>query len=145
MFINFFHPTFNVLISTDLIHSQFNTFCESYNMSSLYKSLILSRQLYFYTANEKSISYQQWLKNNIGDLNYKLKNKAAFADIIQNLENVVPFENCLDIIQLHISCQISAPRKEYSRVLEYKQMLRSREEILLKENNELSKMFVDTE
>jgi len=76
-------------------------------------------------------------------MNYKLKNKSAFADIMSSLENLIPFENDLDVVKIHISIQISAPSKEYSRVLAYKQLLRSREDVLLKENTELSQMFSD--
>lgn len=60
---------------------------------------------------------------------------------MNNLENLIPFENDLDIVKIHISVQISAPSKEYSNVLAYKQFLRSREEVLMRENNELSQMF----
>ena len=61
-----------------------------------------------------------------------------------SLENLIPFENDLDIVKIHISVQISAPSKEYSNVLGYKQLLRSREEVLqIEENTELSQMFCD--
>lgn len=128
---------------SDLIYSQINAFCETNSLNSLYKSLLLARQLYHYSPYKKKLAYQQWIKNNIGDINYKLKNKSAFGDIMSSLENLIPFENDLDVVKIHISIQISAPSKEYSRVLAYKQLLRSREDVLLKENTELSQMFSD--
>jgi hypothetical protein len=103
----------------------------------------MARQLYHYTAYKKKLTYQQWIKNNIGDLNYKLKNKSAFKDIMSSLENLIPFENDLDVVKIHISVQISAPSKEYSNVLAYKQFLRSREDVLMRENTELTQMFSD--
>lgn len=103
--------------------------------------MILARQLYHYTDNKKKLSYQQWIKNNIGDLNYRLKNKSVFTDIMSSLENLITFENDLDVVKIHISVQISAPSKEYSNVLAYKQLLRSREEVLLRDNTQLSQMF----
>ncbi|XP_070498291.1 uncharacterized protein [Chironomus tepperi] len=127
----------------NLILTQITAFCETNSLHSLYKSLILARQLYHYTANIKKQTYQQWLKHNIGDLNYKLKNKSSFTDIMSSLENLIPFENDLEIVKIHISVQISAPSKEYSNVLAYKQLLRSREEVLMRENTELSQMFDD--
>lgn len=114
-------------IFTDLVNGYMSTFIETQNLESLQKSLILARQLYHYTVDKQKLSYQQWLKNNIGDLNYRLKDKSTFSDIIQTLENLVPFENDLDIVKITLSVQISAPSKEYSKVLGYKQLLKSRE------------------
>lgn len=128
---------------SDLINLHVNAFCESNNINSLYKALILSRQMYHYSLETKKTSYQQWLKNNIGDINYKLKNRPSFSELIQLLENVIPYENDTDVIQLHISCQIPAPRKEYSRVMEYKDILRTRLDVLIQQDQKLTEIMLE--
>lgn len=71
------------------------------------------------------------MKNNFGDLKYSLKDSKSFCDLLQTLQSLVVYENDAAILNIHISCQISAPSKMYSTVLEYKEVLKSKEEILL--------------
>lgn len=50
---------------------------------------------------------------------------------MQTLQNIVVYENDPVVIHIHVMCQISAPSKMYSTVLEYKVNLKSKEEMLL--------------
>ena len=71
-----------------------------------------------------------WAKNNFGDLKYSLKDSQTFSDLLQSLQNIVVYENDIEVLKVHIGCQISAPSKMYSTVLEYKEILKSKEETL---------------
>lgn len=129
MIVNFFNedgPGYKYIKIT--ITSYFKKFKETNDITSLYKSIILARQLLHYSP--VTSTYKAWVKNNIGELKYSLKNAECFTDLLQSLQNLVVYENDCDIIRIHIGCQISAPSKMYSTVLEYKEILKSKDEVL---------------
>lgn len=98
----------------------------------MHNSLILARQLFHYSPEEKkSTTYKQWVKNNIGELNYTIKNKSMFSELIESLENMVFYENDFDVLDVHLTTQISAPNKLYNRVLEYKRLIQTKWDSLL--------------
>lgn len=107
---------------------KFKNFRETNDASSLFISTILARQLYHYSP--ETSTYKVWLKNHFGELKYSIKNTEKFTQLLQSLENMVVYENDSEILEIHIGCQISAPSKMYSLVLEYKEILKSKLEIL---------------
>ncbi|KAG5680020.1 hypothetical protein PVAND_009553 [Polypedilum vanderplanki] len=115
-----------------LIESEFKKFRTSNDHIYLYKALIAARQLFYYSPFDTSTNnYKQWVKCSIGELNYIVKDKTQYINIIETLQNTVSYENDYDILEIHIKTQIAAPSKEYSRVLEYKRLLQSRQAALL--------------
>lgn len=95
----------------------------------------MARQLYHYSPSEST--YKTWVKINFGDLKYSLKDPKDFQELLQSLQSLVVYENDPEILNYHIACQISAPSKMYSSVLEYKEVLKSKEEILLNKMEEI--------
>jgi hypothetical protein len=71
------------------------------------------------------------VKSNIGELNYTVKDKSLFVQLIETLQNVVCYENDSDLLEFHVASSLSAPHREYSRILEYKRLLQSRQAALM--------------
>jgi hypothetical protein len=66
-----------------------------------------------------------------GEIKNYIKEREQFSSIIESLENLVMYENDCEIIDIHTNINISAPPKEYSRVIEYKLQLKTRKASLL--------------
>lgn len=88
-------------------------------------SLIIARQLFFYSP-KPFMTYKNWIKSTIGEINYVLKNSEKFSKIIEILQNVIIYENDPEILEIHCQTAISSPRGCNSMVLEYKQMLKTK-------------------
>lgn len=108
----------------------FKSFRENNDLKSLYISIILARQIFHYSTSIEESTYKTWVKNNFGELKYFVKEAGAFNELLQTLQNLVVYENDCEILKIHISCQMSAPSKMYSAVLEYKEILKSKQEVL---------------
>lgn len=91
--------------------------------------MILARQLYHYSL--ETSTYSAFVKHNFAGLKYTIGKNENFNDLLQSLSNIVVYENDPDVLHIHTMCQISAPSKMYSLVLEYKEILKSKEAMLL--------------
>lgn len=87
--------------------------------------LIVARQLFFYHPQPFTM-YKSWIKSNIGELNYQLKNQEKFSKILEILQNIVTYESDREILENHCETAISSPRGCNHLVLEYKQMLKTK-------------------
>ena len=70
--------------------------------------------------------YQNWLKATVGEMNYNLKDSQKFTIAIEMLQQIISYENDIDIVNIHAETAISSPRGTHHLVLEYKQMLRTK-------------------
>ena len=113
----------------DLILYYFKKFRENNELNALLICLLLSRQLYHYSL--ETSTYSAFVKHNIGGLKYTIKKNEEFNGLLQTLQNIVVYENDSVVLHIHVMCQVSAPSKMYSTVLEYKEILKSKEEMLL--------------
>jgi len=81
--------------------------------------------LHFYCADDPN-DYKQWLRINIGEMHYRLKEKEKFVETLEFLSELVQHENDPKVLEIHASTSISAPSGCYHLVLEYKEICQSR-------------------
>lgn len=86
--------------------------------------MILARQFFHYRTNEVT-SYKSWVKTNIGEMHYHLKNLSAFTKTVETLQAIIFLETDLSVLEVHLQIAITSPRGKNHLVLEYKQLLRA--------------------
>ncbi|CRL05622.1 CLUMA_CG018466, isoform A [Clunio marinus] len=99
-------------------------FHEMQENNNLYLMFILARQLFHY--RQENSCYKSWVKLTIGELHYNLKDQEKFTFALQALQNMIFFENDLNVLEIHAQTSITSPRGSLSLIHEYKQLLKTR-------------------
>jgi len=73
--------------------------------------------LHFYSADDPN-GYKQWLRINISEMHYRLKEKEKFVETLEFLSELVQHENDREVLDVHVATSISAPSGCYHFLVE---------------------------
>lgn len=121
----------------EYLHNSLKRFHEiPRNEHHFYMMLIVARQLFFYSSIN---SYKNWVRTTFGELHYKCQNqKEKFISTIKILEKIVQYEMDKEVLDIHIGTAITSPRGHYHSIVEYKEVCKSRKEILALETENIA-------
>uniref|UniRef100_A0A182R338 Fanconi_A_N domain-containing protein n=1 Tax=Anopheles funestus TaxID=62324 RepID=A0A182R338_ANOFN len=107
----------------NFVKNLFRTVVEIGSISEMKLMFLFAREIC--TANESIMgSYSVWYKQTIGEMTYSVK-KPQFISTMELLTALLPLEQDLELLGVHLTIAISAPAKCNDYVLNYKQLCRA--------------------